>query len=251
MTDWSLAGIRRYPVKGLGGEVLGEVDLAKGKAIPFDRRWAVAHGNADTVSGWAEAGNFVGQRHAPRFAQIGAAFSPRNHRLELSHPDLEDLVLQPGTPDGDDALSAWIDPLVKDTPLSGPFLVYEWPDGAYTDYEEAHISIASEASRRALGQMLGTQLDHARFRMGLWLEGLAPWEELDWVGCEVEVGEARLKVTMRDERCNVTNANPATGTRDTQIPAVLRQQFGHMDFGVYAQVVSSGKVRAGDPARLV
>lgn len=251
MTDWSLAHLFRHPVKGLGEEALDSVDLAKGKPFPWDRRWAVAHGNAPAVTGWAPPKTFVNQNRVSRLAQINVRFNPRNHLLELTHPDAPDLSIQPGTPDGDDALAEWIEPLVEGTVLSGPFLIYAQPDGAFTDFEETDISIGSEASRRALGEIAGSELAHIRFRMNLWLEGLAPWEEFDLVGREVEVGSARLKIIERVKRCAATTANPASGQRDVQIPALLHEKFGHMDFGIYAQVVQSGTVRTGDTARLV
>ncbi len=250
--DGSLSNIYRHPVKSLGQEALNEVDLAKGKPMPFDRRWAIAHGNADNIRGWAKAKNFVNQAFVPRLAQIETAFSPRNHLLQLSHPDLDDLAIQPGSVEGDDMLAEWIDPLVEGTVREGPFLIYDLRnDGAYTDIEEAHISIASESSRRALSERAGVDLEHIRFRMNLWFDGMPPYAELDWVGREIEIGEARLKVFDRDARCSATTANPATGKTDVDVPKLLHAEYGHTDFGVYAQVVKSGPVRLGDLVRVV
>lgn len=246
---WTLAHIFRHPVKSLGEEELESADLSKGKPIAYDRRWAVAHGDADAIHGWAEPSNFVTQSHVPRLAQIRCHFRPESHLLRLSHPDLPDIAIQPGSVEGDDALSEWLDPLVKGTTRSGPFLVYERPDGAFTDFIDTDISIGSEASRRALGQMAGQDLAHIRFRMNLWLEGLAPWEELDMVGREIEIGEARLTVTERDQRCNATAASPMTGSRDVPVTSLLHDAFGHKDFGVYAQVTKGGTIRPGDEVR--
>ena len=248
---WTLAHIFRHPVKSLGEEALPEVDLANGKPMPFDRRWAIAHGEAENIRGWAAPKNFVNQTHVPRFAQIKAQFLPESHTLRLSHPDLPDLTVRPGSVDGDDTLSEWIEPLVKGTTRSGPFLIYSFPNVAFTDFEETHISIGSEASRRALSELAGQNLEHIRFRMNLWLDGMAPWEELDLVGREIEIGEVRLKVTGRDERCNATAASPVSGARDVQVPALLHQHLGHKDFGIYAQVVKGGPVRLGDEARVL
>ena len=100
-------------------------------------------------------------------------------------------------------------------------------------------------------QLAGRDLEHIRFRMNLWLEGLGPWEELDLVGREIEIGEARVKVIERDKRCNATAASPVTGARDVPVTELLQQHLGHMDFGVYAQVTRNGTVRPGDEARLV
>ncbi|MGD1923844.1 MAG: MOSC domain-containing protein [Paracoccaceae bacterium] len=249
--DGSLAHIFRHPVKSLGMEALDEVDLAKGKPMPFDRRWAIAHGKAEDIRGWARARNFVNQAFVPRLAQIETKFSPRNHLLELSHPDLPDVALQPGSAEGDDILAEWITWLTEGSPREGPFLIYDLHDkGAYTDIEDAHISIASESSRRALSEHAGAELQHIRFRMNLWIDGFAPYAELDWVGQEIEIGEARLKIIDRDPRCSATTANPQTGKTDVEVPKLLHAEFGHTDFGVYAQVVKSGPVRLGDVVRL-
>lgn len=246
---WTLAHIFRHPVKSLGEEELESADLRKGRSIAYDRRWAVAHGEADAVHGWAGPKNFVTQTHVPKLAQIRCHFRPESHLLHLSHPDLPDIAFQPGSVEGDDMLAEWLEPLVKGTTRSGPFLVYERPDGAFTDFIDTDISIGSEASRRALGQRAGQDLAHIRFRMNLWLEGLAPWEELDLVGREIEIGEARLMIIRRDKRCNATAASPMTGNRDVQVPAILNEQFGHMDFGVYATVSRGGTIRPGDEVR--
>ena len=106
---WTLAHIFRHPVKSVGEEALEQADLSSGKAMPFDRRWAIAHGNADAISGWAPSKHFVRQSQVPRLAQIKASFLPESHTLTLSHPDLPDVSLRPGSVDGDDALSEWIE----------------------------------------------------------------------------------------------------------------------------------------------
>ena len=66
---WSLAHIFRHPVKSLGEEALAEVYLEAGKPLPYDRRWAIAHGAAEDVRGWAGSKNFVTQTHVPKMAQ--------------------------------------------------------------------------------------------------------------------------------------------------------------------------------------
>jgi uncharacterized protein len=47
-------------------------------------------------------------------------------------------------------------------------------------------------------------------------------------------------------RCAATNVEPGTGIRDLQIPKTLMQVFGHMDCGIYAEVVTGGEIAAGD-----
>ncbi|MFN3614937.1 MAG: MOSC domain-containing protein, partial [Rubrimonas sp.] len=71
--------------------------------------------------------------------------------------------------------------------------------------------------------------------------------ENDWIGREITVGAARLKVVEATGRCVATEANPLTGRRDAPVMQALRAATGRTDFGVYAAVVQGGDVAVGDP----
>lgn len=248
---WTLAEIFRHPVKSLGEEALQSVRLETGRPMPYDRVWAIAHGINDwseAAPRWATPGNFVNQTHVPKLAQIEACFNEGTGSLTLRHPDRPFLRIQPGTDAGDAALTEWIAPLA-DLARPGPYRVCEAPGVAFTDFEEAHISIASTRTRALLEQVCGQAFDPIRFRMNLWIDGMDPWSEFDMVGREIEVGAVRFQVIGRCQRCNATNASPETGERDAKIPSILRRRYGHMDFGVYAQVLSGGEIKLGDYAR--
>ena len=185
----------------------------------------------------------------PRLAKIAVSFDEATGTLALSHPDRPNLTVVPGTAEGDASLADWVAPLTEGSPRTGPFRICDARGGAFTDFEDTHLSIGSVASRRALEELAGQKLEPIRFRMNLWLDGQDPWEDLELVGREIQIGEARLRVIKRDARCNATAANPATGERDVPVPALLRKTLGHIDFGIYAQVVAGGTVRRGDAAR--
>ncbi|MEM7505411.1 MAG: MOSC domain-containing protein [Pseudomonadota bacterium] len=245
----AVTAICRHPVKSLGEELVGAARLAPGQPLPWDRIWAVCHGQStyDASGAWDIPRQFVNQTFVPQLAQISLRFDEDAGVLYLEHPDAEPLSVDPDR-EGE-ALCHWLLPLGQDA-RPGPYSMARISEGAFTDFEDTHISIASEASRRALGEIAGQPLERVRFRMNIWLDGFAPWEELDWVGREITIGDARLKITERDKRCNATTASPVTGARDVQVPAILRKRFGHMDFGVYAQVIEGGEVKTGDPARI-
>ncbi|MEM1299891.1 MAG: MOSC N-terminal beta barrel domain-containing protein [Pseudomonadota bacterium] len=251
---WTVEAIYRHPVKSLGSEALESVSVQPGGTLPHDRTWAIAHGGAWDASNPAWMGGsakMVSTSSAPRLAQVITRLEETTGSVHLAHPDLGELSVQPSDPLHHPVLTNWIKPLLEGTGRKGPFQVCEAPGVAFTDFEDTHVSIATCNSLRALEQHVGQSLEDSRFRMNLWLEGPAPWSELDWVDRDVEIGEVRLKVIARDARCNATNANPATGKRDTQIPGLLRKIFGHMDFGVYAQVTRGGSIARGDTAQLI
>jgi uncharacterized protein YcbX len=87
--------------------------------------------------------------------------------------------------------------------------------------------------------------------MLLELGGCRPHEEDEWLGREVRVGEATLRVADHDARCAITTMDPLTGEVDfptlKTIVAYRGAQDGHLLFGMYAEVVRPGTIRVGDP----
>lgn len=252
---WRVAEIYRHPVKSLGEEALDEVTLETGRPLANDRTWAIAHGSSDwnpAEPAWIGGGaNLVSQTYVPKLVQIETSFNEGTGTLTLRHPETGFLSIQPGTAEGNAKLTEWIAPLTEGTPRSGPFVVCQADNVAFTDFEDTHVSIASTRSRAILEDITGATLESVRFRMNLWLDGMDPWEEFDLIGRELDIGSSRLRVIGRCQRCNATTANPETGERDIQIPSILRQRYGHLDFGIYAQVVGGGPVRIGDGASVV
>ncbi len=81
----------------------------------------------------------------------------------------------------------------------------------------------------------------------IYIDGFRAWEEFDWIGREITIGDVVFSVDRRNGRCAATNVNPETGERDRDIPAALRTSFRHKDLGVYLLVKSSGRVTLQDP----
>jgi uncharacterized protein YcbX len=108
--------------------------------------------------------------------------------------------------------------------------------------------------------MVTAPVDPLRFRANLYVEGWPAWSELDLLGRELvissqaisaragarEDGAVRLKVTKRITRCAATNVDPSTGHRDLHVPEALMHHLGHADCGIYAEVLNSGDIAAGD-----
>lgn len=242
-----VAALYRHPVKSLGEERLEAVALGAGRHMPWDRVWAVLHGggrfDAERPQ-WVGARNFVTQTFVPNLSRIVMRFDETTGKLSLDHPQADPISVNPDT-EGE-ALCDWLLPLAGAI-RPGPYRVARLPDAALTDFPDAHLALNSMSSLAALEDAAGGALARGRFRGNVWIDGFAPWEEFDWVGREITVGEARLAVTDRIQRCNATSANPATGLRDSNPSNLLKRRWGHMDFGVYARVVKGGAVRSGDP----
>jgi uncharacterized protein YcbX len=119
-----------------------------------------------------------------------------------------------------------------------------------TDSTYPSVSIMTDASHHAMATAMGGFLEAERWRGNIWLDGAGAWEEFDWVGKDIEIGEAVLRIEEPINRCPHTQANPMTGERDADTLGTLERHFGHQDFGVYATVIRGGRVALGDGARL-
>jgi uncharacterized protein YcbX len=108
------------------------------------------------------------------------------------------------------------------------------------------VSVINLASVAALENAVGAPVDPLRFRGNLYVRGWPAWREFELLGKTLAIGDVRLKVVKRIQRCAATNVEPRTGIRDLEIPETLTRAFGHMDCGVYAEVVAGGTVSAGD-----
>ena len=100
---------------------------------------------------------------------------------------------------------------------------------------------------------MNAAIDPLRFRANVYFDGEVAWREHDWIGAEIGLGAARLRVVSPITRCAATEVNPATAARDLDVPAALDRNFGHIDIGIFAEVISAGQVALGDallaPAR--
>ena len=84
----------------------------------------------------------------------------------------------------------------------------------------------------------------------VWIDGLNAWDEQDWIGKTIAIGNTVLRVNAPVVRCNHTAANTQTGKRDVDTLKVLRDTSNHQDFGVYAEVIHGGTVRLGDTLKV-
>ena len=243
--------IFRHPLKSHGREALKQVLLSKGKTMPWDRCWAVAH-DASTADGstWVPCVNFSRGSKAPSLMAIEAKLDEATETLTLSHPNQKDFTFQPNDERQLSGFLAWVKPLMPSGRAQSARII-RVPERGSTDTDYPSISINSHASLRAISDKVGMPLSPLRWRGNIWLDGLNPWVEHSWLDQRFRIGTVVFEGVEPVVRCLATTANPKTGERDADTLGALNDGWNHQNFGLYARVIKSGKISIRDTLELL
>ena len=249
-----VASLYRYPVKGLSPERLGGATLTKGGYFPGDRLFAIENG----PSGFDAAAPV----HQPKIkylmlmrnealARLRTRYDDASGELVIGH-DGGTLRADTASEAGRDAIEAFFESFMPGELRGQPRLLAA-PEGyRFTDSRSGFVSIINLASVADIETRVGAPVDPLRFRGNIMVEGLPAWAENNLTGREI-AGPAglRLRVIKRIERCAATNVDPVTGARDLQIPRTLMTSYGHVDCGIYCEILAGGRLAPGERLEVV
>lgn len=222
-----IVSLFRYPVKSMGAQVLDEVDVSW-EGLVGDRRWAfIQDGHERSGFPWLTV------------RELPAMWTYRPSFVDPLRPDKSPTVVC--TPTGAEFDVA--DPLLA-AELGPGVRVIKQDRGVFDGFPLSLISTRTVAD---LGATVGAHLDPLRFRPNLVVEPTddTPFPEDAWVGSVLRIGDVRMRVDMKDQRCIMINVDPKTTKRN---PAVLRALGGERQacLGVYGSTVTPGRIAVGD-----
>jgi uncharacterized protein len=258
--------LTRYPVKSMLGQPLEEALLAAA-GLPLDRRYGLLDATTGLVATakhprlWRRLLQYTASVEDDRVRVT----APDGHTLDVDDPRLSDeLAADLGRvvtiaaarlggaeverPDPEDVLEHGVEHEV-----AAPTLEISMGSAADTFVDYAPVHLITTATLEHLG------MDAQRYRPNLVVESdTAPFAETDWVGRELTVGEATLRIVLPTPRCSVPTLEHGDLPR---APEALRPLlsgnrvdvpgFGVLPCaGVYAEVVRAGTVHRGDTVTL-
>jgi uncharacterized protein YcbX len=208
-----LAGLWRYPIKSLAGEPLTTAVIGP-NGIPGDRVVRVRGPEGVRTS-----------RRQYRLLGLHAALDPDGRPRIEGHPwnSPEALALVKAAAGAD----AWLE------------------DSEGLDrFDILPLLVATDGAVAAFGR------DIRRLRPNILIAGVEGTDERSWPGAELHIGDAVLRIDSLRARCYMTTVDPDTLQVD---PNVLRDIVRRFDgrLALNASVVRAGRVRIGDPVRLV
>ena len=261
MSDARIAACYLYPVKGMTAQPAETLQLAPGQSALGDRAFVFAFGNAERVGsiGWVSKRQSVTLLNTPDLPRVAAAFDPERGELKLVFEG-EERRADTAEQRQRTALADWLADVVHsfaDNPLRGrperePLVLLGDGSSRYTDRGPTQISLAALDSLNDLSNAADREVDFRRFRLNFSLDSTEAWSEFDWVGRRARIGaDVEIEITARLQRCNAINASPSGAGRDAELMGVLQSAYGHLDFGVEANVLSGGRAAVGDALQLL
>jgi uncharacterized protein len=253
-----IESLYRYPVKGLTPEPLARAALTPGRCVPWDRAFALVQGDAalnPAQPGWVPKTNFMCLLRNARIALLRTRFDDEARLLTVRGPNGEILAYDPFTADGQARFTDFFSEFLGAEARYGadgkaPSFRY-FPDHSFCDHKTQVVSLIGHGSLGALETAVGEKRDKHRFRANIYIEGIAPWAEFGWIGKRLQIGETVLAVQERIDRCRATEVNPDNAERDAAPVRELRKNFGHVELGIFAEVLTGGEIHPGDAIRVL
>ena len=259
-TTPTIAWIAYAPVKSMALVALEAADLGP-SGIAGDRRFVVLDG----------AGRLCNGVRFGRLATIVPHVSADGGTLELRFPDGtvaagpvrrtepvtvrfygDDRRLHGLDGPWDAALTAWAGMPLRLVEADGEGTAIDrMPKGGAVT-----IVAARDLAELALAGGREDPLDHRRLRITLGVAGVPAWAEDGWKGRTMRVGAASIRPVGDVGRCAMTTQDPDTGEPDFDTLrhlAALRAGYTgseRLPCGVYARVVTPGRVHVGDPVEV-
>lgn len=246
-----IKNIIRYPIKGLSGEYLDKALLEVNQTIPGDREFAFARFNTKFDQNnpvYLRKTNFLALVKEEKLAKLSTVFNAKSKQftIKIDNNVVVDEYLT--NKKNINKVEIFFQDYLGMSKEEKPRLVQGIktnkanPAHSFSDIPDKAISIINLNTVLELQNKLGKQISPSRFRGNILVDGVNAWEEFNWIGKKIYIGDAILEVFKRTQRCAATNVNPDNGQRDINIPNEIKSHYGHLDLGIYARVTKGGLI---------
>lgn len=238
-----ILSITRYPIKGFAGEALQNILVRSLKTLPGDRQHALQYVDRIPPSseGWRPKKYFLQSVQTNLCSEIHIEwnsdivhFNYRGNPFKIPRNAL-----------ACGGLAEWISSLA---PNLGEFTL-ETLETGFTDERDAYVSLVNRSTVSAIAEATGTSDHPARYRGNLLVDGVRPFDELNWVGQTLQIGTATFEVVEPIVRCKATECD-WHGSRTEGFLDRLDQQLDTDICGLFLRAVGDGEIKITDQLRI-
>ena len=230
-----LAVLRRFPVRALGGETPDEC-LVQGSGLAGDRIYDVYDETRGALLRLSDAPFLL--RYRARFLDAMVRGTDLSAWVRVT------------TPDGDDAAltdRSWLEDVARR--CGHPVSLRARSD---VDSDLAPLHVLSAQTLKFLEKQYGGPLEVERLRANALLElpDGRPFQEDQWLGRQLWIGDVLLEIVAGSEHCVLPVVDGGIGERSPGILAAIARGRGGR-IGVTARAITGNRMRVGDPVALV
>jgi len=108
------------------------------------------------------------------------------------------------------------------------------------------VSLLNIQSINDFQKKIDKKIETSVFRGNIYIDGVEPWKERDWVGKIIKINNVSFKVKKNIPRCVAINLKPQSDDNSFNLLQLLKKTYNHFDMGIYLTVLDDGELNIGD-----
>ena len=237
------------PVKSISFTNSDTLNVLKDKGIENDRIFAFVQ-NMDTAKiknllenpQSRKLNNFITLKNTPELNKYN--FTYLKNKLVLKKQDEIIISINPFSENEKKLLCEKLNQIIiKDKTLN--FLMDE-QNPFFDTMPDNSISLINKKSINDFSKKISTDIEFERFRANIYIDGLAAWEERNWIGKTININDIKFIISDEISRCSATNLKPSTDVVTINLPRQLKNTYDHINMGLYLIPQQNGVISKGD-----
>lgn len=237
------------PVKSISFTESDSLNVLEGKGIESDRVFAfVQNMDSSKIKNLIEdpksrkLNNFITLKNTPKLNKYN--FTYIKDKLILKKQDEIIISINPLSDNEKKLLCEKVSQIItKDKPLD--FLMDE-KNPFFDTMPDNSISLINKKSINDFSKKISTDIEFERFRANIYIDGLAAWEERNWIGKTININDINFVVSDEISRCSATNLKPSTDVVTINLPRQLKNTYDHINMGLYLVPQQNGVISKDD-----
>ncbi len=112
------------------------------------------------------------------------------------------------------------------------------------------VSLLNIHSIKDFEEKTGRKIERSIFRGNIYVEGVDPWQERDWIGKIIKINNISFKVEKNIPRCVAINLKPETDDNTFSLLQALKRNYNHFEMGIYLTAIDDGEIFIGNKVTL-
>ena len=254
----TISSINYCPVKSVSFQTIEKCEIKKNIGITGDRVFAFAKdldldqaklfekSPDDRKGKWNKV---LTLKNSPALNKYN--FFIKVEKLTLTLKDQEILTIDINQLSEREALSAKITEL--ENSLKQPIILMKNNNFPFFDTSISNkvdfvnsVSLLNIQSINDFQNKIEEKIEVSRFRGNIYIDGIEPWKEREWIGKIIKINNVSFKVEKNIPRCVAINLKPKTDNSSLNLLQLLKKNYNHFDMGVYLTPLNDGLINISD-----